>query len=54
MGKKRSQYTKEYKTEVVHLTIEESDSPLRWLVNLPRVYCIVGKRSLRKARSTHF
>ena len=33
MGKKRKQYTKEYKVEAVRLIVEEVDPFLRWLVS---------------------
>jgi len=56
MGKNRRQYTKEFKIEAVRLIVEEGRPILRWLVSLelPRVYYIVGKRSLRKGKPILF
>ena len=52
MEKKRNQYTKEYKVEAVRLIVEEG-KPIAEVareLELPRVYCIVGRRSLRKEK----
>jgi len=52
MGRKRNQYTKEYKVEAVCLIVEEGRPISEGLVNLEplRVYCTAGKRSLRKEK----
>jgi transposase-like protein len=56
MGKKRNQYTKEYKMEVISLIAEKGRpiSEVACELGVAQSHCIVGKRSLRKVISVHF